>query len=265
MTHEMRVEAFALRLAIATAVAGCTSWLPPTGPTLTFLAGQPAAEPAAAECSLAGWSAPWGKVERMCLDPSTRIEATRREISGFRIEDRKFGDQTWHLVSVYLSVELYKRLWHEFGDDRPYAVFADDELSVVMLGFERIEYPSRVAATRDLSKAESFVSAVGAPVERWISVELDSQAVQDVSLVQLIANPRAWAGKRVSVQGYLAPLHALFLSREHAKAFDVNSSIPLVPWLPEIDFDPFEDCQDTWVMVEGFVDLNRGAPELVRL
>jgi hypothetical protein len=91
----------------------------------------------------------------MCLDPSKRIAVTRREISGFRIEDRMLGDHTWYLVSVYLAVEPYKRLWHEFDDDDSYAVFADQELSVVMPGFERIEHPSLVAAMRDLSQAES--------------------------------------------------------------------------------------------------------------
>src|SRR5262249_50337825 len=162
------------------------------------------------------------------------------------IDDRKFGDETWYFVSVYLIGGISSRIFDSLrvpplaggeppfdphdpnavlGRDRPYAVFFDRSLSIVLPADEILGFPSIVAATRDVSRAEALVSGWDTRVERVISSEIGSQSLEDVSLVQLIATPSAWIGKRVRVQGYLgAPLNQLFLSAEHAKGLDHASS-----------------------------------------
>jgi hypothetical protein len=214
---------------------------------------------------------------------------TRRSL---RLATRRqtFGDQTWYLVSVLLFGEIRGRIWDALeapplapSDIPPgviyldylrqlpprnklYAVFLDQQLLLISQGMGIEIFPSLIAATQDRSRAEAIADAFGAPVERWISEELDAQPVNEISLVQLIASPHYWIGKRVSVQGHFAPLDTLYLTREHALALDYRSSVQLRPRiLDQADFDALSVYDDKWVTIQGFVDSDRGMIELVRI
>lgn len=271
------------------AVLGCVSPTEPMGSRLTIIAGGPVPEQIPPDCELAEWTAPWGKVERTCLDRSIAFDITRADLYGLRLEDRRYCDETWYLVSILLG-EIKGRIWHALEApplaptdippgaiyldylrqlpprDKLYAVFLDQQLLVVSQGMGIEIFPSLIAATQDRSRAEAIAYGFGVPVERWISEELDAQPVNEISLVQLIASPHYWIGKRVSVQGHLAPLHTLYLTRDHARALDYRSSVELQPRiLDEADFEALSACNDKWVSVQGFVDSDRGMIELVRL
>jgi hypothetical protein len=82
-----------LRCFLMAAVLGCVSPDEPVGSRLTIIAGGAAAEQVPPDCELAEWEAPWGKVERTCLDRSIAFEITRGDLYGLRLEDRRYGDQ----------------------------------------------------------------------------------------------------------------------------------------------------------------------------
>jgi hypothetical protein len=150
--------------------------------------------------------------------------------------------------------------------DKLYAVYLDQELLLVSQGLRIEIFPSLIAATRDRARAEAVAYAFGVPVERWISEELDAQPVHEISLVRLLATPHYWIGKRVSVQGHLAPPDALYLTRDHARALDYSSSVSLRPRImDQADSDAWRRCDDEWVTVQGFVDSDRGIIQLIRL
>jgi hypothetical protein len=82
-------------------------------------------------------------------------------------------------------------------------------------------------------------------------VGADAQVAR-VSIVELIATPRAWDGKRVRVQGFC---HAefeetgLYLHREDS---DLRNSLNGV-WL-EIEASQYKKCNEQFVIVEGRFD-----------
>ena len=139
------------------------------------------------------------------------------------------GDETWYLVSAHLANQLADPLWETLSaDEKLYGVLVNGEVSVVLPGVAIGDQHSLLAATRELAQAEAFASQWDAPVDRVITSEMASQPTYSVSLVQLIAAPERWAGKRVEVQGFLGSLQTtLFLSREHAEALDVASGASL--------------------------------------
>jgi hypothetical protein len=269
-------------------VVGCASSPQPAVPTLALIPGQPADNPGEG-CRLSSWTAPWGRTNRTCLDLANEIVVTRRDIYGFRIEDRQFGDQTWYLVSAYLVADLANRVWDLLRAPAPspadippgantldylrqnslrdklYAVYADGELSVVTPGIAILEFPCLIAATQELSRAETLAYAWGTPVDRVISTEIASQPLLAPSLVQLLVAPHSWFGKRVSVQGYFGPYLELYLSREHSEVFDHASAVSVRPPSTPDGVAALEGCQGNWVLMEGFVDSDRGLPVLTRL
>jgi hypothetical protein len=248
MTHAIRGETLGvLLLAIATA---CASSPPPPGPRLAVVAGRLARWPASGNCDLVEWTAPTGRATRICVESSTTIEITRGDIRGFRIEDRRSGEETWYLVSVFLSDGILKRIWTlrraippaadrtvpdpnepDFfpGCDTPYAVLMAGEPSVIlpMASFSRIRNADLIiAATRELSHAEAIATAWGIPVTRVIASEIAAHPIESVTLGDLIANPSDWIGKRVSVRGYYAG-GELFVSREQSEIVDHPSPVSI--------------------------------------
>ena len=86
------------------------------------------------------------------LEPDAAIVATPDDLRSVRLDDGKFGEETWYFVSVDLSPKLQERIWellrapsnaplefpYEPNDptalykpDRPYAVFIGGELSAI--------------------------------------------------------------------------------------------------------------------------------------
>lgn len=225
---------------------------------LALVLGVPAGEPAAADCELAEWTAPWGKSYRMCRDASTEIEIEHRDIHGFRIEDRQFGDQTRYFVTVRLANQFVDPLAETLRSaEKLYAVLVDGEVSVVLPGVAIGEQFSLVAVTDDLTRAEELTRRWDAPVDRVISAEIAALPMYSPSLIQLIATPERWAGKRVSVQGYLSSWPSLFVSREHAEAQDVSSAVRLA-FVSEEGIRAASTCANHWVLMHGFVELDRG-------
>jgi len=263
----VRRRSGALSLVLVCALGSCAhSDAPPTA-KLAIVTGDPAGE-ATAGCDLAEWTAPWGKIYRACLDPSTAVDVTRRDLYWLRIQDRQYGEQTWYLVSAHLAGGLTKRVWDPLRaqPERPYAVFIDGDLSAVLPGMEIVDYPSLLAATQDLSRAEAIAHAWEVPVVRMISEEIAAQPTYSVSLVQLIASPHRWMGKKVSVHGYLSsPSSTLYLSREHAEASDFESAVQVLPPSDEQGRAAVRACEGRWVVVDGFVDDHGGLPEITRL
>jgi hypothetical protein len=268
-----RSSAFLVFLAVAT---DCASRTPPPqpppqsasppGPQLSVVPGHPASDPAPIGCALAAWTAPWGTAMAICLE-SSGVEITPRDVQEFRIEDRRFGEESWYFVSAHLSEDLRNRIWEvleapgsEGVDDRPYAILVDGESSVVQpaIGIDQVD--ALVAVSQDLPRAEAIAYGWGVPVTRVISAEIATQPMRSVSMVQLIADPSAWVGKRISVQGYMPKaVLGLYLSREHADRLDHASSIHLVP--PTADaagVEALTACEGRWVLVEAFVDSDRG-------
>ena len=251
------------------ALVACDGLHRSVGPTLTFVLGR-LADAGVADCNLAEWTAPWGKSYRICMDPSTAVEVTRRDFYGLRIEDRKYGDQTWYVVSARFASRFVEPLWKTLSsDDAVYAVLANGNVSAVLPGIEIGEHHPLLAATRDLAQAEAFAAQWDAPVDRMISKELAEHAII-VSLVQLIAAPERWAGKRVTVQGYLGHERfgiprTLFLSREHAEADDFASAASL-QYASDEEVHAALDCMSHPVQIVAVVDRDRGGwPELTRI
>jgi hypothetical protein len=233
-------------------------------------------------CQLASMPGPWKSAYQICLDSATEVPLRRREIYGFRIEDRHFEDETWYLVSAYFSGDLSSRLWNLAlapavspsqdpnganisTRDKSYAVVANGELTLVAPAIAIGDFPCVVAATRELSQAEALAHAWEVPVERVISAEIASQPSFDVSLVQLLVAPRSWFGKRIAVRGYLSSPWELYLSREHSEVFDWASAITVRPPTSDQGITALEACVGNWVSIEAFVDSDRGAPVLTRL
>jgi hypothetical protein len=266
----IRVHALCLLLAIA-----CASPAPPPGPRLTLVAGRPAEDPIPPDCELAEWAAPGRKPNRICIESSAAVEITPRDVKGFRIEDQHVNDQRWYFVSVVLERESRNRIWKlleapdasDADDDRPYAILVDGTPSIVQPAIGIGQFDALVATTQDLLRAEAIANGWGVPVTRVISAEIESQPILTVSMVQLIANPAAWIGKRVSVQGFLpSTALGLYLSREHAESLDHASSIDLIQ--PATDAEAAEAlsvCEGKWVLIEAFVDSDGGLPRLTRV
>src|SRR5206468_9185770 len=95
-----RVAPFGLAMAI---VAACASSGRAPSPRISIVAGRLARWPVSGGCEVVEWTAPSGRSTRVCLDSSTAIEIERGDVRGFRIEDRQQGDQTWYVVSTFLS------------------------------------------------------------------------------------------------------------------------------------------------------------------
>jgi hypothetical protein len=262
------VSAFALACAHATA---------PAGTKLVFVAGHPVGEsPAGCSPVAAEAFGPWEDPVEFCLDESTAIAVPASEIIGFRIEDRFVNDETWFLVSVYLTRDLGRRLRDAMYpldspiSDGPYAALLDGEVLLASGSRSAFEdwpyYPLLLSRTRDLAQAGELANAWGRPVERVLAGEIAAQHLYPVTLVELIANRAGWLGQRVAVQGFLASspgtwrgervMPALYFSREHAEVDDW-SSIPLVGGAELAE--ALSQCAGGWVVVEGFADR---APDL---
>lgn len=77
----------------------------------------------------------------------------------------------------------------------------------------------------------------------------DTNAALSVSMVNLIENVHNYGGKRVHVGGYLGVDMNLYLSKEHANAFDMKSSIPISDTdRGDIESSP---CVRSFVFIEG--------------
>lgn len=77
----------------------------------------------------------------------------------------------------------------------------------------------------------------------------DANATLSVSMVNLIENGQDYDGKRVHVAGYLGVDMNLYLSKEHANAFDMESSIPISDTdRGDIESSP---CVRSFVFIEG--------------
>jgi len=259
-----------LRCLLALSLASCGGSADPPRSTLSLVTGHAPVEHEM-DCRLAEWTAPWGKSYRLCMDPSTAVEVTRRDLYGLRIEDRKYGDQTWYVVSARLASKFVDPLWESLrSDEKLYAVLANHNVSVVLPGIAIGEPRALLAATLNLAQAEAFAAQWDAPVDRMISQELASQHAVLVSLVQLIAAPERWAGKRVTVQGYLGDEllgtpRNLFLSREHAEADDFASAASL-QYASEEEAHAALACMRHPVKIVAVVDRDRGGwPELTRV
>ena len=115
---------------LACALLACAGPHRSADPTLAFALGRPA-DAGGEDCALAEWTAPWGKSYRMCRDASTEIEIEHRDIHGFRIEDRQFGDQTRYFVTVRLANQFVDPLAETLRSaEKLYAVLVDGEVSV---------------------------------------------------------------------------------------------------------------------------------------
>jgi hypothetical protein len=210
----------------------------------------------------------------ICVESSV-VEITPRDVKEFRIDDRRFGDQSWYFVSAHLTEELRNRIWKLLEEpgadsadgDRPYAILVDGRSSVVQPAIGIDEFDSLVAVSQDLSRAEAIAYGWGVPVTRVISAEIATQPMLSVSMVQLIANPSAWIGKRIAVQGYLPKaVLGLYLSRDHAESFDHASSVDLLqPATDARSSEVLSACEGKWVLVEAFVDSHRGLPRLTHV
>jgi hypothetical protein len=134
----------------------------------------------------------------------------------------------------------------------------DEEISLVS-ECSRISsgWPVLVAATRELSSAETIASRWGAPVDRVISAEIAERPILSASLVHLIADPARWYGHRVSVEGFFSSTFELYLSREHAEV-NHGSSILVIGPSSEQEYDAWSKCTGGWVLVEGFTDRDVG-------
>jgi hypothetical protein len=91
-----------------------------------------------------------------------------------------------------------------------------------------------------------------------ISSELVEQPLASVSMVELIANPTRWFGKRVAVQGFLdSTLMELYLSHEHAQVRD-DSSVSVSGPISEEHSIAWARCADSWVIVHAVADRDAG-------
>ena len=272
---------------LAAALMSCAGAHPGRSPTLTIVFGRPADGPGEA-CALAEWTAPWGATRRACLDASSTVRVTRSDVAGFRIEDRQFGDRTWYVVSAHFAGGLSDRLWERvrppplspseippdasiteirehLPDPSPYAVLVDDEVAAVLPGIAIGEFDFMVLVTEELQRAEAFAYAWGVPVDRAIAAEIAAEPVRPVSMVQLLASPKHWFGKRVSVQGFYSSLSSLFLSREHAEVFDYDSAVVVRGPATAQQAAALSGCEGRWVLIQGFVQEYRSLPEITRL
>lgn len=227
-------------------------------PELSFIAGSLDSR----SCSPFTWNGPWGEVE-MCVDASAPLDVPRREIYAALIEDRDFDGTTWYLVSVRMTEPIMDRLAQTL--EGAYAVSVDGRItfaSRTLVDYWRVV----VAATRERSEAERIAHALGSPVDRMISSELVEQPLASVSIVELIANPSRWFGKRVAVQGFLdSTLLELYLSREHAQVRDASSVLVNGPTSEQQSL-AWSKCQDSWVLVHAVADRDAGgAVRLVRV
>jgi hypothetical protein len=268
---------------VACALLSCADASPAANVTLAIVTGEPPGD-AAARCELAEWTAPWGNTYRVCMNASSAIEIARSDIYAIRIEDRKFGDRSWYLVTARLANGRDTRIWEKLQpppvsipagaswsetqkllpDAKPYAVLADGELSVVLPGISILEHRSLMAAFEDLASAEAFASARGVPVERVISQEIASLPSHEVSMVQLIAEPERWTGKRVSVQGYLSSLPHILLAREQEDV--LHEETVTAQYTSKEEVEAASACTSHRVEVDAFADRDRGgSPELIRI
>jgi hypothetical protein len=234
------------------------------GAQLAFVPGRLSDDPGQ-PCLLSTWRDPWGRTSDVCLDRSAAIRPGRADIYGFRIHDREVDGQTWYLVSAYLTGEFQDQIWKVVRAHvpRPYAVLVDEEIMFVSPEGLLLS-PSLIAAVQHLSEAEALAYSWGAPVDRYISAELDAKPTCAVSLAQLLVDPTSLMGSKVLVQGYLSHNLELFLSREHAEAYDYMSAIRVI--------DPSDEgvvtrshCAGQWVTVEAVLDSTDGMPILTRL
>lgn len=53
------------------------------------------------------------------------------------------------------------------------------------------------------------------------------EAAVSISIAELLGNERMYEGKRIHIAGYLGADMSLYLSKEHANAFDMESSFPI--------------------------------------
>jgi hypothetical protein len=84
-----------------------------------------------------------------------------------------------------------------------------------------------------------------------------------VSMIQLIANPERFAGRRIAVSGYLAEGQRLYLTREHAELSDMSSAIDLSgEFLDDYRSSP---CSKSLVTVSGrFVETKPPKTYMIR-
>jgi hypothetical protein len=233
---------------------------PPGPPRLEFVPGA-RAESAAASCSPVSWSGSLGDPVVICLDASKAIEVPRSAIYSTRIEDRTVDGRTWYLVSVFLTQRFQNRLREAFelpSGDAPYAVSIGGRVSFAYhSGVTAGNWPVLVSESSDLASSEQIARAWGTPVERMLSQEIAEQPVLVATMVQLLATPERWFGKRLVVQGFLPHSGELYLSREHAQAADASSVLLLGPRSEEEE-SAWSECVGAWVEVTGFADRNRG-------
>jgi hypothetical protein len=237
--------------------------VPPPGPSLLAFVPGTRAEDAASSCSPVSWSGSLGDPVLICLDASKAIEVPRSEIYSTRIEDRTVDDRTWYLVSVFMTQRMETKLREAFvspRNDMPYAVTIGGRVSFAyQSGSAALNWPVPISESQDLASAEAIARAWGTPVERMLSTEIAEQPVLAATMVQLLATPERWFGKRLAVQGFLSSsLLELYLSRDHAAAMDGSSSVLLLGPRNEDELVAWQKCADSWVEVTGFADRNQG-------